>query len=144
MKMRWCGVVVLIVLCIALIIPSVAGAPVQVRWYSYNQGLALGKRLKKNILVHFNATWCFYCRKMAKETFQDGEVVSYIEKNFVPIMVDIDKEKRISSRYGVRAVPDTWFLTQAGKGIGHVPGMVQADRFLQLLKEAKAMLIEKE
>jgi thioredoxin-related protein len=81
---------------------------------------------------------------MAKETFQNGEVVSYIEKNFIPVIVDINKERRTSSRYGVRAVPDTWFLTKAGKGIGHVPGMVPPDRFLQLLKQAKTMSVEKE
>jgi thioredoxin-related protein len=141
-KIRCCGVVMLIVLCIGLIIPSVAQAADQVRWHTYNQGLALGKRKHKRILVHFYATWCFYCRKMAKETFQNGGVVSYIEQNFIPIRVDISKEKRTSSRYGVRAVPDTWFLTEVGKGIGHVPGMVLPDRFLQLLKQAKAMSVE--
>jgi thioredoxin-related protein len=74
---------------------------------------------------------------MAKDTFQDPSVVSYLNEKFIAIRVDFDKENEIASRYGVRGLPSTWFLTQTGERIGNVPGYIPPKSLLLMLKEVQ-------
>jgi thioredoxin-related protein len=72
---------------------------------------------------------------MAKETFQEPLVVSYLNENFIAIRVDFDKEREIVSQYGVRGLPSTWFLSKTGERIGNVPGYIPPKALLLMLKE---------
>ena len=74
---------------------------------------------------------------MAKDTFQDPSVVSYLNENFIAIRVDFDKEGDIASWYGVRGLPSTWFLTQTGERISDVPGYIPPQALLSMLKEVQ-------
>ena len=74
---------------------------------------------------------------MAKETFQDPSVVSYLNEKFISIRVDFDKEGDIASQYGVRGLPSTWFLTQTGERIGNVPGYIPPQALLSMLKKVQ-------
>ncbi len=143
MKSRFFTVVLVALLCFGSMVPGIGAAAEAVRWHNYDEGLALGKQQKKKILVHFYADWCGYCRKMARETFEAPEVVSYVNKHFVPVRVDIDKEKETAASFGIRGVPATWFLTETAKRIGGVPGFIPPDRFLSLLEQVAAMPSEK-
>jgi thioredoxin-related protein len=71
---------------------------------------------------------------MAKEAFQNPSVIEYLNDNYIPVRIDSDKDKRTASRYGVRALPSTWFLTEKGERIGNVPGYVSSKQLLELLK----------
>ena len=95
----------------------------------------MAKNEGKRVFLHFYANWCFYCRRMAKETFQDPSVIEYLNKNYIPIRVDSDKDKRTASMYGVRALPSTWFLTEKGEKIGNLPGYLPPGQLLQILRE---------
>jgi thioredoxin-related protein len=108
-----------------------------IKWYGYGEGIALGRIEKKKVFLHFYADWCGYCRKMAKETFQNPSIISYLNENFIAIRVDFDQEGDIASRYGVRGLPSTWFLTQTGERIGNVPGYIPPQALLSMLKEVQ-------
>ena len=138
MKSQYVCHVLSVVFCLSPLFADSVAATDRINWRTYDEGMALGRTQKKKVLVHFYANWCFYCRKMAKETFQDPLVVSYLNKNFISIRVDCDKDKRTASRYGVRGLPTTWFLTEKGEGIGNLPGYLPAGRLLQILKQLTA------
>jgi thioredoxin-related protein len=104
------------------------------KWYSFDEGMALGNSEGKKIFIHFRADWCGYCYTMAKETFRDAAVVAYLQKNFISVMVDYDQEKRLVSMFKVKGVPDNWFFSKKGEVIRHQPGYIPPDLFLKLLK----------
>ena len=106
-----------------------------INWRSYEEGLVVGKAEKKKVFLHFYADWCVYCGKMAKETFQDPAVISYLNNNFIPVRVDTDQEPATAGQYGVTGLPSTWFLTEMGEAIGTVPGFIPPDALLSMLKE---------
>jgi thioredoxin-related protein len=122
---------------LTLLLPVNTMASGNINWYSYKEGMVTGRIEKKKVFLHFYANWCGYCRKMAKDTFQDPSVVSYLNENFIAIRVDFDKENEIASRYGVRGLPSTWFLTQTGERIGNVPGYIPPKSLLLMLKEVQ-------
>jgi len=94
---------------------------------------------KKKIFLHFYANWCVFCAKMAKETFQNPSVVSYLNTNFIPVRVDTDKEPDKALEYGVTGLPSTWFLTEMGEAIGTVPGFIPPDTLMSMLKEVNGV-----
>ena len=108
-------------------------------WQSYEEGLAVSKAEKKKVFLHFYADWCVFCGKMAKETFQNPDVVAYLNNHFIPIRVDTDKAPGTAAIYGVTGLPSTWFLTERGEAIGAVPGFIGPDTLLAMLKEVNGL-----
>lgn len=111
-----------------------AGQAETIHWQTYDKGIRVAQNEGKRVFLHFYANWCLYCRKMAKETFQDKSVIEYLNQNYISIRVDSDKDRRTASIYNVRALPSTWFLTKKGEKIGNVPGYLSPKQFLEILK----------
>ncbi len=109
-------------------------APENINWYAYKDGLNQGKKNGKKIFINFRADWCGWCRKMEKETFKDPLIVSYLNKNFISIKVDTDKQKDLAAKYGVRGLPLNWFIEGNGERIGSRPGYISAEMLLSILK----------
>ena len=70
---------------------------------------------------------------MEKETFQNPTVIAYVNRNFVPISVNSDKEQKIAAQYNVRGLPSTWFISENGDRIGNRPGYISSDEMLKIL-----------
>ncbi|OGP77227.1 MAG: hypothetical protein A2V86_00775 [Deltaproteobacteria bacterium RBG_16_49_23] len=71
---------------------------------------------------------------MEEESFTQPEIVKFLTTNFIPIRVDVDKEKKIASTYHVRGLPVSWFLEPDGRKITTIPGYVNPDLFQVILK----------
>lgn len=113
---------------------STASAGDNIKWYSYEEGLALVKAKNKKMYINFHADWCGYCHKMKKKTFADPKVISFLNTNYIPVRVNSDKEKKISSQFGIRGLPANWFLDEKGEKIGNQPGYLGPKDFLDILK----------
>ncbi len=133
MRLRYVCHALLILFCLSTWLPSTVAAG-GIKWYAYDEGMALGKNEKKSVFLYFYADWCSYCVKMAKETFHDPSVVSLLNENFIAIKVDIEKEKKIASSYGVTGLPTTWILEEKGDKIGPLVGYIPPGKFILMLK----------
>lgn len=70
---------------------------------------------------------------MDRKTFKDAAVIAALNRNFIPIRVDSDRETTIASLYRVKGLPFSVFLTDAGDKIAHVPGFISSDQMLKIL-----------
>ena len=130
---------IIIALCISIGFLASASAADGINWRSYEEGLAVSKAEKKKVFLHFYADWCVFCAKMARETFQNPAVVSYLNNNFISVRVNTDKEPDTAMRYGVTGLPSTWFLTRMGEAIATVPGFIPPETLLSMLKEVNGI-----
>jgi len=130
---------IIIAFCISLGSFADTSAADGINWRSYEEGLAVSKAEKKKVFLHFYADWCVFCGKMARETFQNPAVVSYLNNNFISVRVNTDKEPATAMRYGVTGLPSTWFLTRMGEAIGTVPGFIPPETLLAMLKEVNGI-----
>jgi thioredoxin-related protein len=105
-----------------------------IKWYSYDEGVALGKRRGKKVFLYFWANWCTFCKKMERETLAKSSIVAYLNDYFISVKVDSGKEKKKASHYAVEGVPTTWFLTENGEKLVNLPGYISPDIFLSVLK----------
>lgn len=105
-----------------------------IQWLSYAEGRQRGEAENKKVFLVFNADWCRYCLQMEKETFQNPTVIAYVNRNFVPISVNSDREQDIAAKYSVRGLPSTWFISEKGDRIGNRPGYISVEEMLKILK----------
>ncbi len=71
---------------------------------------------------------------MEVESFSQPAIINFLSKDFVPIRVDIDKERKLASTYFVRSLPTSWFLEPNGTKITNIPGYVNPETFVVILK----------
>jgi len=100
----------------------VTGAP-NIHWQSdlksaHKQAQAEGKP----ILVVFGAEWCGFCKKLERQTLNTPEMSRYINENFIPVHLDLDKEKKIGSILEVEALPCTVVLSPDADLLGKING----------------------
>ncbi|MFP4349916.1 MAG: thioredoxin family protein [Thermodesulfobacteriota bacterium] len=105
-----------------------------IRWLNYDEGISRGKSEDKKVFLNFYADWCRYCKMMDQKTFQDKEVIAYLNQNFVPVRVDSDKNRKVSMEYNVQGLPVSWFISADGENIGSQPGYIPPEMMLPLLK----------
>ncbi len=135
MKNRFGKIAALALLLAAVLaIDCAMAAADSIKWYSYEQGRSLARDKGLKVIVNFYADWCHYCKKMEKETFADPAVISYVNRHFVPIRINSDKEKKLASSFRVRSLPATFFIAEDGAKIGQLPGYVPPQNMLILLK----------
>jgi len=134
-KSKYIYYILLVIFCLSPWPYDSAFSVNSVNWVSYDKGVTLGKIENKKILLHFYADWCRYCRKMAKETFLDPTIVSYLNENFILIRINTDREPKIAAMYNVVGIPSTLLLKENGEKIGVFPGFIPPDRLLSVLKE---------
>lgn len=128
------SIVIVFLVCFLVWLPSGLAAPDRIKWYSYDEGMALGKREGKKVFLHFYANWCAYCVKMAIKTFNDPLVVNYLNKNFISIRVNADREKKLVRDYSVRGLPSNWFIGENGEKISNRPGYIPPEMLVNMLK----------
>ena len=134
MKLKNIYVFFLVFVFSSIIISCNKGSSEEILWQSYKEGMDTGKKENKKIFIHFWASWCGYCTKMAKETFKDPLVVSYLNKHFIPVKINSDKQKDIAAVYKIRGLPDNWFVSEKGEQIVNLPGYVPPDKMYLILQ----------
>jgi thioredoxin-related protein len=61
-------------------------------------------------------------------------VITFLNKNYVSIKVNTDVQQALSSEFGIRGIPDNWFLSENKKPIINQPGYLPSKLFLPILK----------
>lgn len=117
-----------------MVLSVAAAAGESVAWHAYEAGMARSKFEKKKAFVHFTAEWCGYCREMDRKTFREAEIVAALNRDFIAIRVDFDREPATAQLFKVKGLPDSWFIAENGEIIGHRPGYIPPDQFLTILK----------
>lgn len=106
-----------------------------INWMKFDEGMKKAGENNLPIYVEFFATWCPPCKTMAQTTFQDKNVASLLNDNFVAVKVDIDKEKDLALKYGARSIPHHVVMNSKGEVVKVLRGALPADMFIANLKD---------
>ena len=110
----------------------------------YEQGIRLAAQLNKPVLLAFFKQNTRFCTDIQQNTYNNSAVKKYVEENFVPILIDVDKQPAIAKRYNVGYYP-THYLRKAdgdkvfGPRLGYDPPTLfisELKRLLQQMKES--------
>lgn len=87
----------------------------------------------KPTLLYFTASWCGPCQKMKSDTLPNAQVVEALE-GYVPVMVDVDRQRGVASRYGIRSVPTFIAVGPDGSEIKRASGYRPPGAFIDWLR----------
>jgi uncharacterized protein YyaL (SSP411 family) len=88
----------------------------EIEWRPWGEeAFARARAEDKPILLALSAVWCHWCHVMDETSYSDPGVISYINKNYVPVRVDNDQRPDINARYNLGGWPTTAFLTPQGE-----------------------------
>jgi thioredoxin-related protein len=60
----------------------------EINWMTIEEAELAVKKQPKKILIDVYTDWCGYCKKMDKTTFQDKDMINYLNKEFYCVKMD--------------------------------------------------------
>ncbi|WP_129409236.1 thioredoxin family protein [Marinitoga lauensis] len=112
----------------------------------FNIALKLGEITDKNVIVMFSSKSCYYCKKFKSEVLTDDKVQEWLRTEFVFAEIYAEKDKKamfkgkmltyieLFGAFGVRGTPTFFFFDSKGEPLAQLPGFVEKDTFLSILK----------
>lgn len=105
--------------------PCVQGE--EIKWQTDLKRAAQQARTEeKAMLIQIGASWCGFCHKMEKETYQNPKVIKHVNSCFIPIHVDADQNAELVEAIGVSGLPTTVIITPQLKIVKKISGYVAA------------------
>jgi hypothetical protein len=77
----------------------------QIDWKDYQTGIELAKQQNKPALLCFFKQGTRFSSDMWQNVYSKSEVKKYVVANFVPILIDVDKQPELAKRYNVTYFP---------------------------------------
>lgn len=74
-------------------------------WMDYHTGIELAKKQNKPALLCFSKQGAPFCADMWQNVYSKSSVKKYVEDNFIPILIDVDKQPDIAKSYNVTYYP---------------------------------------
>jgi thiol:disulfide interchange protein len=122
----------------AVLLLSTVSFAGEVAWVkNYDDALKQAGEQKKFVVLDMSASWCGFCRKMAREVYPTQEFVDYSRGHvFVRLFVDTDPQgEKLAEKFDVRGFPTILVLDAQGKEVGRVVGARPSSRLIQDLQE---------
>lgn len=66
-----------------------------IRWISFNEAVQRAPVEDKKIMVDIYTPWCRWCKVMEKNTFQDPEIVAYINQFYLAVKFNAEEDQTI-------------------------------------------------
>ena len=130
--------ILLILLLAAAAVPVFAEG---IEWIDdYDRGLAKAQRVNRNMFVLITApSWCGPCQWMEANTFTDETIISYINRNFVPVRVEDTKNGDRNpdlDHFNFSGFPTVFIRNAAEKDLIKSVGAADAEQLLAKIRPA--------
>lgn len=94
-------------------------------------------RTGRPMLIVFGADWCTHCGKFEKNTLGNPTMAGFINREFVAVHLDFDKQQETAEVLEVEALPCTVILSPEADLLGKVVGAKAPKDYWEALQDAK-------
>lgn len=106
------------------------------RWHNtYEAGHKVALEMEKPMLVYAWATWCKYCQKLHAQVFPNPMVSKFLEKDFVLVAVNLDKNREDADRFEIQYPPHFLFLASDGEKVLEAQGFRSIEELSGILEQ---------
>ncbi len=99
---------------------------------SYKTAIENAKKENKPVFVMLYADWCPHCNQMKKEVFSDPKVMDFLNKNYVCVWKNIEKEEgtALKNKFKTNSLPAFLFLDSNETVLYALKGELKTPEFL--------------
>ena len=108
---------------------------------TWEEAFAKAEKENKHVFVDAFTDWCYWCKVMDEKTFTDPEIAAYLNTEFVPFKLDMEKGFGIdvAMKFRVRSFPTSLYFNPKGQILEKKPGYTKDNsEFLAHLKDIRA------
>lgn len=108
--------------------------------HSLTDVIELAEAQNKLVFVDFHADWCLPCKLLDEEVFNQKDVYTYFNRNFINYKVDIEKGNgaNLKLMYGANELPTLLFLNEKGSVVSRNNGQVSQTFIMSMAKNMQA------
>ena len=104
-------------------------------WVAFEPSVfARSRSENRPLFLYFHGQWCTWCRDFQNQTLEHPEISAIIQRDFLPVLIDLDRRRDLFTRYGGRGLPFVVLLDAHGnvqvRFTGHI-GPGDLDRILR-------------
>ncbi len=130
------------------------GPQEEIHWITLDEALQMARIHKKKVIVDFYTGWCGWCKIMDKRTYQNPQVVNYINQHYYAVKFDAERKdtvryqgtlfqfqpaKRMHQLAAVllqdkAAYPATVFISADAEAFPPIWGYIDPETMLKILK----------
>ena len=122
----------------------------KIEWLTIEEAYKKNDRKPRKIFVDVYTDWCGWCKAMERNTFNNPEVIEYVNKNYYAVRLNAEGKKQVSlgdlttteqgvaSAFNVNSYPTIVYLEKDFKTFTPQPGYREPQQFLGDLKQFKA------
>ncbi len=109
----------------------------KIKWHNdLKAAYRVGKSQDKPLLILFSASWCTYCHKLIRESLGDKKMVTFVQEQFVPVLLDFDKDNKVAKVLEVESLPCTIVLSPQADLLLQVNGFQKTAPYRETLQSA--------
>lgn len=109
----------------------------KIKWHNnLRAAYKVARTNDKPLLIVFSASWCTYCHKLLRESLGEKKMVAFVEDQFVPLLLDFDKDAEIAKVLEVESLPCTIVLSPQADLLLQVNGFQKLTAYRQTLQTA--------
>jgi len=103
---------------------------------SFDEALAEAGKQDKPLFIKTYTDWCYYCKKLEKESLADKGVASHLNNHFVVYQMNMEEPegKLLGRKFKVRGYPTILILDSKGSELGRLVGYREATSLQTELK----------
>lgn len=107
------------------------------RQLTFDEAITAAKVENKQVFIDFYTEWCGPCKVMARDIFPQKILGDYLNKHFVCIKLDAEKEGReVSAHYKIEVFPTYIIVDVTGKEIFRKTGWISSENLIAVIGSA--------
>lgn len=105
---------------------------------TYESAINKAKNENKPIFIMLYATWCPHCNTMKSTVFNDPKVIDYLNKNYICVWKDIEKEEgiKLKEKFQTKGLPTFLFIDANETLLYSVKGEMKTNAFMYEVSNA--------
>jgi len=122
------------IIVILFLLSTILSAQDSLQWTdSFPAAIKKAKNENKVIMIDFSSDRCGWCKKLEETTYQDSNVINFLNDNVIPTKINssLSENKSITNSYNISGFPTTIFINPDSSEIDRIIGYLPAEQFIK-------------